>query len=356
MQARTAEHCTTRYPVPSHAEGRAIEGTANTSATSRRDPVVDGLKFVAAGAIVMVHVAMRREPVGVAMFTEQVSYSALYFFFLVSGYFHGPLGTRGPSWLKQRFVRLGVPYLVWSLVFVGWWNIYHLAKGWGPYIPDPVRFLFFAGGAEVLWSLPWLFACAVLAEGFARSPKMRGGLLVVAAAVQLGVWFLLPAWAMPNWSIRQYIDGGRWVFMYVLGMQLREAHALPGSPRTWGLIALVASLVAGAIAWQLTAQPKAPIAQLAVFCLNGAVAAALLAGAKVGGKWLGAGRLAWGGDYLLGVYVSHLIWLDILVFFVDPYSMPVVLWLVLGWAVAFGMAVLVTRLLLASRWTRLAVT
>ena len=334
----------------------AIEPATNIPATTRRDPVIDGLKFVAAGAIVMVHVAMQPKHIGLPMFVEQVSYSALYFFFMVAGYFHGPLGTRGPRWLRQRFVRLAVPYFVWSFVFVAWWNVFHLVKGWAPYFPDPVRFVFFAGAAEVLWSLPWLFACAALAELFARTPNMRRGLLVASALIQLGVWIFIPSRALPNFAIRQYIEGGRWVFMYVAGMQLREIKRVPGSPALWTWTGVAAATIAGSIAWKIAAQPTAPIPQIVMFCLNGTVALSLLAGARAGAKWFGVGSLAWGGDYLLGVYASHGLWLAILIRFISAQSMPVSLWLVFGWALCFGAAVLVTRILLASRWTRPAVT
>jgi peptidoglycan/LPS O-acetylase OafA/YrhL len=328
----------------------------NTPTTTRRDPVIDGLKFVAAGAIVMVHVAMQPKHIGLPMFVEQVAYSALYFFFMVAGYFHGPLGTRGPKWLRQRFVRLAVPYFVWSFIFVAWWNVFHLAKGWPLYFPDPVRFVFFAGAAELLWSLPWLFVCAAATELFARTPTMRRGLLVVAALVQLGVWFFIPARRLPNYAIRQYIEGARWLVMYVVGMEFRELKRVPGSPKLWGSAAFIAALVAGLIASRIAAQPTAPIPQIVMFVLNGSVALSLLAGARVGAKWFGVGSLSWGGDYLLGVYVSHGLWLAMLVRFVSATSMPVALWLVFGWAVCFAAAIGVTRLLLTWRWTRLAVT
>ena len=330
--------------------------TTPTTATSRRDPTIDGLKFVAAAAIVMVHVAMQPRATPLSSFTEQVSYSALYFFFLVAGYFHGALGTRGPKWLRQRFVRLAVPYFVWSMVFILWWNLYHFVKGWPPYFPDPVRVIFFAGGAEVLWSLPWLFACALLSELLARTPTTRRVLLFAAAAIQLGVWVLLPNSALPNFAIRQYIEGGRWVVMYVLGMELRAVGSVRGSAIAWTAIAALASVAAGLLAIVVGAQPTVLAPELVMYVLNATVAIALLAGSRAGARWLGAGALAWGGDYLLGVYVSHGLWLAILVRFIPAKSMPVWAWLPFGWAVCFGIAVLVTRLLLASRWSRLAVT
>lgn len=324
--------------------------------TSRRDPTIDGLKFVAAAAIVMVHVAMQPRVTALPTFVEQVAYSALYFFFLVSGYFHGALGTRGPKWLGKRFVRLAVPYAVWSAVYITWWNIYHLAKGWPPYLPNPVRVIFFAGGTEVLWSLPWLFACALLAELFARTPATRRTLLAVAAIVQLAVWIFIPVWSLPHYGIRQYIEGARWVVLYVAGMELRALKSVPGPTFAWVGIALVSSAAAGILAVVAGPQPTTLLPEIVMFFLNGSVAVSMLAGTRAGAKWFGVGRLGWGGDYLLGVYVSHSLCLSILLRFTSAGSMPVYLWLPFGWVVGLGAAVTITHLLLSSRWTRLAVT
>jgi hypothetical protein len=329
---------------------------ANTSQKARRDPTIDGLKLVAAAAIVMVHVSMQPAASALPRFFEQVSYSALYFFFLVAGYFHGARGTRGAAWLRQRFVRLAVPYYVWSLVFVAWWNLYHIAKGWDLWFPEWWKFLFFAGAAEVLWSLPWLFACALAAEMFARTDAGRRALLVVMAVLQLAIWAFLPQSMIPNFAIRQFINGARWIFIYAAGMEIRAADRPLGTPTFWTAGGLVALVSAGLLATITGAQPTGFWQQIAMFLLNGTVAVSLLAGARVNAKWFGARHLAWGGDYLLGVYCSHGLWLAILIRFVSADSMPVPVWLVFGWVVCFGAALLVTNGLLSTRWTRLAVT
>jgi hypothetical protein len=318
--------------------------------------VIDGLKLIAAGAIVMVHVAMQPGANPLAAFFEQVSYSALHFFFLVAGYFHGSVGTRGRAWLRQRFVRLAVPYFTWSLVFVAWWNLYHVAKGWPLYFPNPIEFVFFAGAAEVLWSLPWLMVCALLAEGLATTPTARRALLVAAALIQLCVWVFVQPADLPHNAARQFVEGARWVFVYIAGMELRGLPGVPGSARLWITLAGGASVAAGLLAIPLGAQPTGTLPQIAMFCLNGTVALALLAGARAGVHWFGAASLAWGGHYLLGIYVSHGLWLAILIRFISAMSMPVGVWLVFGWAMCFGAALLVTRALLSHRVTKLMVT
>ena len=201
-------------------------------------------------------------------FVEQVSYSALYFFFLVAGYFHGSLGERGARWLGKRFVRLAVPYAVWSVVFIAWWNLYHFIRGWPPYLPDPVRVVFFAGGTEVLWSLPWLFTCAALAEVFVRTPTLRRSLLVVAAAVQLCVWIFVPMSALPQYGIRQFIEGGRWVVLYLAGMEVRGLQSVWGSALGWTVTAIVADIAAGTLAVAVGPQPTTLMPEIVMFVLK----------------------------------------------------------------------------------------
>jgi fucose 4-O-acetylase-like acetyltransferase len=342
----------TRLAGSNAEEDRPVDDA--TGQTTRRDPTIDGLKFIAAAAIVMVHVAQKWPASGLANFVEQVSFSALYFFFLVAGYFHGATGTRGVRWLAGRFARLAVPYAVWSAVLIGFYNLYDLVRRLPPYLPDPVRVIFFAGADEVLWALPWLLACAVLAEMFARTPMTRRLLLLAAAAVQLAVWILVPSSALPQFGVRQFILGGRWVVLYVAGMELRARKSVPGSAFGWVCAAILASAAAGGLALIVGAQPGGR-SQYVMFLLNATVAVALLAGSRVGAEWFGVGALSWGGDYLLGIYVSHALWLFILLQLVSATSMPAYVWLPFGWAICFGAAVIVTRLLLSSRWTRRSV-
>jgi peptidoglycan/LPS O-acetylase OafA/YrhL len=329
-----------------------------SSRKTKRDPVIDGLKLVAAGGIVMVHVALQPHPHPLSNFVEQVSYSALYFFFLVAGYFHGALGNRGVRWLGRRFTRLAIPYYVWSLVFVAWWTVYHFIRHWPQpwYFPDPIRFLFFAGAAEILWSLPWLFACAVIAETFVKTPALRRALLVVAAIVQLAVYLFVTPAMTPNWAIRQYIAGARWVFMYLAGMEVRSVSRMPGSAGGWTVTAIAASVAAGTVAWFAGGQPTTLVPEIVLFALNGLVAVSLLAGTRTGAKWFGAGKLAWGGDYLLGIYVTHGLWLAMLARVISVKSIRVSVWLPVGWLLIFGVSLGVTHLLLRNRYTRLVVT
>ena len=327
----------------------------DSATPKRRDPTIDGLKFVAAGAIVMVHVALSARPGPLREFVMQVSVTALYFFFMVAGYFHGEVGGRGGAWIWRRFVRLGVPYAVWSAIYLLWWEGSRLYRGQQLIVPDPVLLVFFAGANQVLWSLPMLFACALIADTLATTPGRRRALLVLSAAVAVAAWTVIPPSALPDNGIRQFIMGARWLVTYLLGMQLRGAIKHTGRATLYAAAAAGGALIAGLITVFYGRAPQI-VPWAAVNVANGGAAYALLAGARNGMGWLGIRRFAWGGDYLLGIYVSHHLWLEVLARIVPPHSMPAAVWIPFAWSMCFAASILTTRLLLSSRYTRLAVS
>lgn len=338
----------------------SVQTTASPSSSSpqasSRNPTIDGLKFVAAGGIVLVHAAMSGSPGPVRDFAVEMAYTALFFFFLVAGYFHGPVGTRGLQWLWKRFVRLAVPYAVWSVVFI----IAHAGyQAWDHkplIVPDIVRLLFFAGADQVLWALPWLFVCAVTAEIFARTPTSRRILLVASLLLQIAVWTFVPASALPPYGLRQYIEGARWLFLYVLGMELRSARTIPGSATAWTAIGLLSLIATGALGTVLHAQSTSLVSGTVLGTLSAVTTVSMLAGALKGARWFGVARLGWGGEYLIGVYVIHHIWLDVLArVFPDHRAYPPALWIPFAWLVCFSLAVLTTKVLLSHKYTRASV-
>lgn len=328
---------------------------ADGAAPKRRDPTIDGLKFVAAGAIVMVHVAMSARPGPLREFVMTASFTALYFFFMVAGYFHGETGGRGGPWIWKRFVRLGVPYAVWSIVYLIWWEGSRLYRGQPLFMPDPVVLIFFAGANQVLWSLPMLFACALLADVLVRTPGQRRALMVISAVIAVVTWILVPPSALPDNGIRQFIMGARWLFTYLLGMELRGTARRAGRAVLYASAAVGGVCSAGLITVFFGRTPQV-VAWIAVNLANGGAAYAFLAGARNGMRWLGIRRFAWGGDYLLGIYVSHHLWLEVLARLIPPHSMPAVVWMPFAWSICFSASILTTRALLSSRYTRLTVS
>lgn len=312
-----------------------------------RNPVFDGLKLVAAASIVLLHVAgsyPAHRGHFLSGFVTSATYGALFVFFGVSGYFHGSLGTRGGKWLNQRFERLAVPYAVWSGAYLIW-NYYHAIQP-----PKWVNVLFFAGANELLWSLPMLFVSAALAELVARTQRQRTILLVVLGLLSVASCLLIPATWYSS-AARQFIWGIRWPFMYVLGMEIR-ARKLQSAGWVLPAVALIAIPLSGVLgALDLTAYPLRLYTLKATVVYVIGAAAALLA-AHSGFRWFGVERLAWGGQFLLGIYVSHYLWLNWVLLVLPTSTMRMRVWVPVVWVGVFGAALATSWILRSIRSTR----
>lgn len=263
-----------------------------------RNLTLDGQKFLCAALIVMIHVAGDARTV----YSDQIlptiivnmGYWALYFFFMVAGYLHGPLGTRGGAFIKKRFIRLGVPYLFWSCAFLAFREVLALASHNPLVTVSPLDFFFFAGAAAVLWSLLMLIYAAVMAELVVKSPALRRIAMAVAGLGAVAVLWI-PAGAFPAGLPPYFVMTPMWFFVYLLGMELR-AGALRGPSR--GLIyqsaaiLAVAALGGCALLPALGVGPR-PLAFL-VAGLDVVAAAALLVGAAAGLDLFHASRLSAG--------------------------------------------------------------
>lgn len=328
--------------------GTVLESTERSK--SKRNPTIDGLKFIAAASIVLLHVSgAYPAPRGnfLSGFLTSASYGALFFFFAVSGYLHGALGTRGWSWIRTRFVRLGVPYVVWSVVYLIW------GLSQGRPLPSWWHIAFFAGANELLWSLPILLLCAVLAESLIRRPIHRRifigvfGILAVLTSLYAPVaWYANP--------IRQFIWGARWPLVYALGMEVRASKGRNLGP-VLPIVLLGTIILTGVLgAYDLTPYPLRLYTLTATtLYIFGSVL--LLYGAHSGHHWFVADRLAWGGPFLLGIYVSHYLWLEVMLKLLPTTALRMSVWIPVVWAAVFSLALSTTWLLRSFRITRPAV-
>jgi peptidoglycan/LPS O-acetylase OafA/YrhL len=327
---------------------QAVESPSGT-----RNATLDGLKYVAATGIVLHHVAAVSGS-GLGRFLTASPLWALFFFFAASGYFHGPLGDRGPAWLRRRFVRLVVPYAAWSAVYLVWGQR-HLLEGGEAFVPGVIDVVFFAGAHGILWSLPMLLACAVLAELLVRTKTQRRIAIAVCVAATLALYWLAPPGAIAGNSLQNFILAPRWILAYVGGMAIRDGAAEKVPARLMAVLAPLTMLAAGGVGL-ITDRLDPALAASAETGLWVAGALLVLGGAASGVTWFGAGRLAWGREYLLGVYVSHVLWFAIFAKVVPPGTLPDALWIAVAWTVSLLASTLTVAVLRSNRLTRPMVT
>lgn len=338
------------------AETTSAQLDTPSPAEKIRNPVLDGLKYAAAGAIVLHHTAAYARSYGSVLgaFLVAVPVAALFFFFAVSGYFHGELGNRGWKWLRQRVVRLGVPYIVWSAFYMLWRNR-HMIHGAPPSLPKTWELIFFAGAHGILWSLAMLLYCAIVIELFVHTATQRRIALAIAVVGTLAVYWLVSPDVIATSSIQNFLLGPRWFIAYLGGMEIRAIGPRKTPGWFYEATVIASMLVVGVFRLEnpLFSSPVIMTVETALWVVG---ALLILQGATSGTKWFGVSRLAWGRDYLVGIYVSHVLFLEIIASSVPPtlklYGAP---WIIAAWAFCMLMSTVTVAILRSNRVTRWAV-
>jgi peptidoglycan/LPS O-acetylase OafA/YrhL len=334
------------------SEAAAVAGATAPEATARpRNGTIDGLKYVAAAGIVLHHVAAA--PGGrIATFLMVAPLWSLFFFFAVSGYFHGELGNRGVRWLRTRIGRLGIPYALWSIMLLAW-SQREVLNGAPVLLPEAVNVVFFAGAHGILWSLPMLIYCAIAVELFARNKPMRRVFLGLCIVLAVALYWS-PQWdVVATHPLANFLLAPRWLIAYLAGMEVRASRMrIPPRFALW--LAPAAMVAVGLL--RLGSPLLDPRVHLTLeTTLWIGTALLILWGARNGLGWFGADRLAWGRDYLIGVYITHILWRQFFFGIVPPWTITSIVWVPAMWAACLGAATLTVALLRSNRVTRVAV-
>jgi hypothetical protein len=333
------------------AAGPAIAPPAPV-ARPARNLSLDGLKYVCTALIVLHHVSAIVSGGRLGAFLENAAVTALYAFFAVSGYLHGDVGGRGWAWRWGRFKRLVVPYAFWSCIYL----VYDELPGVRAvqamqFHPNWLGVIFAAGAHGILWFLPALLACAVLADIVIRNATIRRlAIALCFAATAIEVWSRIDQRFFAPWIAVRF---PYWLLVYLCGMELRALK--PGTlSRAWSWILGIVTLAVMAEAGYLNV--KAMFYGVRTFTsaemLLWLVGALLLVYGAANELWPFLNRFAWGRDYLIGIYLSHVLWLAAFMAIVPAATTRPDVWIACGWVFAFTGASLTTMLLLRSRFTR----
>jgi peptidoglycan/LPS O-acetylase OafA/YrhL len=277
---------------------------------------------------------------------------SLFFFFAVSGYFHGELGNRGGRWLLRRITRLGIPYALWSIILLAW-SQREVLRGAPFLLPKVTDLVFFAGAHGILWSLPMLIYCAIIVELLARNVVMRRVLLALAVVLTV-VLYVSSQWgAVTAHPLANFLLAPRWLVAYLGGMEVRASRERT-APRSLLWLAPAAMVAVGLLRLGSSLLDPRVHTTLETALWVG-TALAILWGARNGLEWYGVKRFAWGKDYLIGVYITHILWLQFFFTLVPPWTVTSILWVPAMWAACLGAASLTVWLLRSNKITRVMV-
>ena len=214
--------------------------------------------------------------------------------------------------MRRRAVRLCVPFLLWCLIYEALRQAKSLRHG-GFQFDALGPFTLLGGTSRHLWFLPFLLICMLLAIPLltwaGRSPG-RGKTVGVLALLAAAAVIALPT---PAGLTGTMSADAEFVLSYyqalpaaLVGLALAAVLGLPRRVTGWsnavGLIGIAGVVLTTAGQWRLP-EPTLLLSTL------GGVAAWLVAGAPMAG----VASLAWLGRLSFGIYLSHVVFLRVVV-------------------------------------------
>jgi len=253
------------------------------------------------------------------------------------------------AYTAGRIKRLLVPFLAWSIIYVIARSIKPLLMGHGNRI-DAGWHTLWSGTAHHLWFLPFIFVATlllfVLACAVHKVPRAAGVVMLALSAAALA----MPLGAVRNWWVAH---GGREENIYTASLAGDTLAALlsgaaiaflcAGKPlatllgnqwRTIGLISLL-SFAAVNVALLLTGR---------VGALENLAGMLLLTFALLPFDWRILRVLALGGPIAFGVYLAHILPVDLMRGILPPYVEKLGISTASGWwdITTFGVALIVS--------------
>ncbi|MBC7784040.1 MAG: acyltransferase [Burkholderiales bacterium] len=323
---------------------------ASHAAMPSRSKNLDGMRGLAILGVIWLHAAATL-PEGAGMF-------AVPFFVIVAMVMTARSVVRHPeqstaAYVGKRIARLYPAFLFWCLVYEAIRQAKALQTGGIGSIRIDMRG-FVGGTYEHLWFVPFLLLATMiivpLVKLTSRSvPAQRTvAVMVIVAAIILSILPVPPQIQMLEgpwkcirasyWALPAMLTG---IAIAMLGMNRRAELRVPPALGYAGIVLLVAST---AVQWHAT-DPWLPAATL------GGLGALWIAMSGIASPLLP--RMAWLGAMSLGIYLSHVVFLRVLVIVCEKKQIGAGAAVdVIGFVLALIGAIAVTWTLSRSRWTR----
>jgi surface polysaccharide O-acyltransferase-like enzyme len=275
-------------------------------ASRSHNQVLDGLRVVSIGGVLFIHVcawALLYPRTAAATLLGSLSAGAVPAFFVISGYLWAR-SEHSVSDLRIIITRLGIPYVVWSAIYV--------LIG---FVTSPHRHISVLGGLAIilvgqaswqLWFLPALAGCQLVGL-WSTTPQRRVVALLLGIPILLvrasGMTLSPTASLVANYSTLGWLTAF-FVGAWLSGLELRPFN--PWAVRAIVLVCLV-SLASTALP-DMLGRVGSALSVVATIVLPSCV----VADGAGGGDALGLSGLGRFAPLVFGVYLVHMVPIDIL--------------------------------------------
>ena len=321
--------------------------------TTSRLALLDAARMVAAIGIVWVHAA--QSDAGKLLYPMGTFGVPFYTFiavlFMARALTRDDRKTTLGHYVFSRLGRVYVPFLFWSLIYALLLAFKHFVAGQPIVIPH--WSIIYTGGHEHLWFLPYLMVVTVIGAVLVRLLQNDSAArwLTVSVLVASGIFLcFIPE---PAWIAQRAYDVETWRYAFRATPTVCWSLALALATSTGGRIPRSAPMLAvgGAILMALALGLQhfyGSIKALRSLAGLGLVLIALMP--LCSPLWERIGRL---GRYSFGIYLSHVVFLRVIVLWADRYGWAPSLTLdVISFVIAFAGASVLSVLLHKSKYTR----
>jgi peptidoglycan/LPS O-acetylase OafA/YrhL len=180
-------------------------------------------------AVIMIHLPDVDSSSGIfdywLSFRQLINFPVAVFFFL-AGYFINPVKIEERGWMASRLKRIGIPYLIWTVAFLG---LKIVAKG-ELLSASEIIMAFLTGGFFHLYYLAVLLQLIVLTPLFMRAVRKNSKIVNSAICLVVVAW-LGVRYVLEFWGISIFGTDGlaafflTWFCFYYWGMVARASAA-----------------------------------------------------------------------------------------------------------------------------------
>ncbi len=345
------------HVVSSRSDIFPIEATRSGARASSRLALLDGARLLAAIGIIWAHAATSEA----GLLLYPIGTFGVPFYICVALLFMTRSLTREPKlplahYITSRISRVYVPFLFWTVVYVMLAQAKMIVNEHR--IELPTWNVLYAGGQQHLWFLPYLMVATILGAILVRAleGRTRTSRIVVAALVLAGAaacWWQEPAWIAtraPHGDLEFFRFGFRAIPTVCFGLALALSTCMHGRlPRTTRLMAFGGAVLLGLSL--LLQSAYSPDIKLLRSCAGFGILLIALWPAVVPA----IERLGSLGRHSYGIYLSHVLFIRIVVLWIEREGIPRSIWLDLatfGFALtaSMGLSILLSK----SKYTRWA--